>query len=147
MPPSVGEVWTHNKFFRGKPADEQRAHLVVLAVTKYSVTWRKLTKQATGRPQHPRCCSGPPAGFYPSFYLGKGVLASLPLDTWVDLLLLDDEDALDVSADVRAGELYCSGKLPDALVCKILRCALQSSGTANYQAKQIQHSVAALGCP
>lgn len=146
MPPKVGEVWTHDKFLLGRPGQE-RAHLVVLAVTKYSVTLRKLTSKATGRPQHPACCHGLPDGLYPAFYLGKGVLPVVPLDTWVDLLPRDDEDALDFSRDVAAGVLHCAGQLTIPLICEVLRCAELAPTTANYQRRQIFDSRTFLGCP
>lgn len=147
MPPSVGEVWTHDKFFPANPSGKQRAHLLVLAVTEHSVTWRKLTTKATGRPQHPRCCHGVSnGGLYPCYYLGSGLLPALTQDTWVDLLLLDDEDALDFASAVSNGDLHCAGQLLATAVCDVLRCTESAPTTPKYQVRQVRDSRVA-HCP
>lgn len=147
MPPSAGEVWTHEQYYRNAAGQTERKHLLILAVTRYEVIVRTLTSKSAGRPCAPACCHGPPAGAYASYFLGRAVIAILPLDTWVDLQLTDDIDVGHFNRLEGLGILHAADTLPTRAFCDALKCAANAPDTTFYQEKQIYQSRSAFSCP
>lgn len=140
-----GQVWTNPRYYQDDGGNWHRKHILVLAVDEYDVTHRPFTKVERDRSKTPPCGHEP--RYRPAYFVGSGLLACLPLPSWVDLSFRDDEDTQHWERLFRAGLLICVGNIPPALFCEVLRCAAGTNGTTDRQRRKLLDVRDKLGCP
>lgn len=141
----AGQVWTNPRYYQDDSGKWHRKHILVLAIDEYDVTHRPFTKVDRDRSTTPPCGHEPK--FRPAYFVGSGLLACLPLPTWVDLSFRDDDDIQHWDRLFRVGLLIFVGTLPQGLFCEILKCAAGSGGTTDRQRRKLLDVRSQLGCP
>jgi hypothetical protein len=141
--PQAGELFHYPSYVF--PDGSQRDKYVLLMGQTRGSDWilARTTSRAYGRPQEPRCHHGNP---YPSFYLDTAS-GALPLASWLALDRLDDHDADEFRARVKAGQIQPVGAIPRALLCEALSCAASADDTRSAQKRAMKDLRADLGCP
>ncbi len=135
-----GDIWRDDTYYRDTQNSYRRKYLLVLSDMPGSgdCLAAVFTTKPKGLNDHPPCSLGNPRKGY---YVGVpgGVLTQ---ESWV---AFESLDFLDESERNRLGK-PC-GAIPTPLLCKVLRCLLQSDDITTSQARHIGNTAARLSCP
>lgn len=140
IPLVPGDIWCHHAYYRDAQNNCRRKYLLVLSDVPGSGDGlvAVFTTKSNGLNTNPPCSLGNPREGY---YVGVpgGVLTQ---ESWVAFDSLDFLDELEVNSLVKV-----SMAIPTPLLCRVLRCLLQSSDITNSQARHIGNTAVRLGCP
>jgi hypothetical protein len=147
VPLLPGEIWCDNAFYPDSgTGQDRRKYIIVLSEMSPSqdAIVAVFTTKPNGMTDIPPCSLGHPREGY---YVGipGGILLK---ESWIPFDSLRCLEDWEISKMIRSGRFaFQTMVIPTLLLCRALRCLLQSENISNAQARQIANTAAGLSCP